>query len=338
MTTYTPHPLIEQLIELQLQFLEQKFSSTETVTFECQQFLSWLKAQTLQDLWQVEQLQQLLQRQILDTPLSAFLIEQIAKQLHFALSHDINASTKIEDVIDVLAVDQLAQYIASKSEHRTKLIHQVVTHPAFSALVSQLIQHALQDYLDHSMNKRVPSVGRFMKMGKTVLESMTDSRLDDTITHYLQKNILKLSVLSEQVLNQHFDDEKLYHFQASLWHKIKTQPLSVLKNYIVLDDLPQTVKLSQQFWDYLRQSDYLKQQLHDGIYTWYIRNQQRPFDLLFQDLNIHQDLLQNQLQALLQPIFQQLIETGYLKQRADDLLRQFYYSDSVYTLLNQHSQ
>jgi hypothetical protein len=30
------------------------------------------------------------------------------------------------------------------------------------------------------MSKRVPGVGRFMKMGKSVLETVTDSNLDDT--------------------------------------------------------------------------------------------------------------------------------------------------------------
>lgn len=335
MTDYTPHPLIEQLIEAHLDFLEQEFGTSSTVQNECQSFFDWFKSQTLQDLWQVEQLQQLIQQQILNTPFSDFFIEQCATHLHFALSHDINDSTKIEDIFDVMAIDRLAQYISSKSEHRIQLVHNIVNHPSFSALISQLIQHTLQDYLDHSMNKRVPNVGRFMKMGKSVLETVTDSRLDDTIANYLQKNILKLSQLSEQVLNQHFDDEKLYHFQANLWHKIKNQPLSVLKNYVVLEDLPQITDLINQFWEYLRQSDYLKQQLHDGIYTWYIRNQQRPFDLLLQDLNIHADLLQNELYNLIEPLIFRLVSTGYFRQRARTLLVKFYYSDATRTLLTQ---
>jgi hypothetical protein len=50
------------------------------------------------------------------------------------------------------------------------------------------------------MSKRVPGVGHFMKMGKSVLETVTDSNLNDTIGHYLQKNILKISQMSEKVL------------------------------------------------------------------------------------------------------------------------------------------
>ncbi len=172
-----------------------------------------------------------------------------------------------------------------------------------------------------------------MKMGKSVLETVTDSNLNDTIGHYLQKNILKLSQMSEQVLNQNFNDEKLYHFQANLWHKIKDMPLSVLKNYIEVQDLTQTVAMGHEIWAHMRQTDYLQQQVHDGVYAWYIRNQERTFDLLLRDLNIDEALIQNELQDLLNPIIQELIRSHYLRDRARYYLEQFYYSDQAQAIL-----
>ena len=173
-----------------------------------------------------------------------------------------------------------------------------------------------------------------MKMGKSVLETVTDSNLDETIAHYLQKNILKLSQMSEHVLNQHFDDEKLYHFQANLWHKIKDMPLTVFRNYIEVQDLPNTVSLGHEIWDHLRQTDYLKQQLHDGIYTWYIRNQERSFDLLLRDLNIDERLVQNELQSLLTPLIQKMVSSKYLRARARIYLEKFYYAETTQNILN----
>jgi len=222
----------------------------------------------------------------------------------------------------------------SKSGHRQRLIKTVVNSPAFSAMITQLIQHSIQDYLDNSvMAKRVPGVSRFMKMGKSVLETVTDSNLDETIGHYLQKNILKLSHMSEHVLNQHFDDEKLYHFQANLWHKIKDMPLTVLKNYIEVQDLPNTVGLGHEIWDHLRQTEYLKQQVHDGVYAWYTRNQERNFDLLLRDLNIDEALIQHELQQLLAPVIQKLVSSEYLRERARVYLEKFYYAETTQNIL-----
>lgn len=332
------HPMIEQLIEAHLDFLEQEFSHTATIQSEFLNFYQWFRKQTLQDIWSFEQINALLQKQVLATPGSHFLIEQISEHLRFALIHPANESTQIADVIPVLTVDKIAQYVASKSGHRQRLIKTVVNSPAFSAMITQLIQHSIQDYLDNSvMAKRVPGVSRFMKMGKSVLETVTDSNLDEAIGHYLQKNILKLSQMSEHVLNQHFDDEKLYHFQANLWHKIKDLPLTVLKNYIEVQDLPNTVGLGHEIWDHLRQTEYLKQQVHDGVYAWYIRNQERSFDLLLRDLNIDEALIQHELQQLLAPVIQKMLSSDYLRMRARAYLEKFYYAETAQKILNIQS-
>ncbi|MEB6676138.1 hypothetical protein [Acinetobacter haemolyticus] len=324
------HPMIEQLIDAQLDFLDHEFAQTETIQHEFKQFYHWFRLQQLQHIWSFEQIFDLIEKQILATPASSFLIEQIAEHIRFALIHPVNDETPIEDVIPVLTIDSIAQYIASKSGHRQRLIKTVVNNPAFSALITQLIQHSIQDYLDNSvMSKRVPGVGQFMKMGKSVLETVTDSNLNNTIGHYLQKNILKISQMSEKVLNQHFNDDKLYHFQANIWHKIKVMPLSVLRNYIEVQDLPRTVAMGHEIWDHIRQSDYLKQQVHDGVYAWYARNQERTFDLLLRDLNIDEDLIQNELNDLLVPVLEQMIQIGYLRQRARSYLEKFYYSEQV---------
>ena len=329
------HPIIEQLIDAQLDFLDQEFNQSETIQTEFVQFYQWFRKQTLQDLWTSEAIHQLIQQQILNTPASSFLVQQIAEHIRFALVHPVNDSSKIADVIPVLTIDKIAQYVASKSGHRQRLIKTVVNNPAFAAMITQLIQHSIQDYMDNSViAKSVPGVSRFMKMGKSVLESVTDTNLDQTIQHYLQKNVQKLTQMSESVLNQHFDEEKLYHFQANLWHKVKDLPLSVLKNYIEVQDLSQTVNLGHEIWDHLRQSDYLKQQVHDGVYAWYVRNQARPFDLLLHDLNIDEALVQQQLQQLLNPVIQKMIAEGYLKQRARHYLEKFYYSEKTQQILN----
>lgn len=330
------HPMIEQLIDAQLDFLDQEFSQSETIQYEFKQFYHWLQLQQLQHIWSFEQIFKLIEKQILATPASPFLIEQIAEHIRFALIHPLNDSTTIEEVIPVLTIDSIAQYVAGKAEHRQRLIQTIVNNPAFSALITQLIQHSIQDYLDNSvMSKRVPGVGHFMKMGKSVLETVTDSNLNETIGHYLQKNILKISQMSEKVLNQHFNDDKLYHFQANLWHKIKLMPISILRNYFEVQDLPQTVGLGHEIWDHIRQTPYLKQQVHDGVYAWYARNQERTFDLLLRDLNIDEDLIQNELNNLLFPVLQQVIQTGYLRQRARAHLEKFYYSEQVHEILKK---
>lgn len=332
------HPLVEQLIDAQLSFLDQEFTQSGTIKAEFNEFYLWFRKQPLKQLWSFDQINALLQKQVLDTAASSFLIEQITDHIRFALIHPVNDNTLIEDIIPVATIDKIAQYVASKSSHRQALIKRIVNNPSFSSMLTQLIHHSIQDYIDNSvMNKKVPGVGRFMKMGKSVLESVTDTNLDDTVKHYLQKNIIKISQLSEQVINQQFDDNKLYHFQANLWHRIKKIPIGVLRNYVEVNDLPNTVGMGHEIWDHIRQTDYLKKQVHDGILTWYVRNEERPFDLILNDINIDEALIQNELQALLEPVIQSMISSEHLKSRARVYLEKFYYSDETLKILNIES-
>lgn len=332
------NPVIEQLIDAQLDFLDREFNESKTVQDEFINFYQWFRQQRLQDIWSFEKINHLLQKQILATPASNFLIEQIADHIRFAIVHPVNDETTIEDIIPVTTIDKIALYVASKSSHRKALIKKIVNNPSFSSMLTELIHHSIQDYVDNSvMNKKVPGVGRFMKMGKSVLETVTDTNLDDTVKHYLQKNIIKISQLSENVLNRNFDDNKLYHFQANLWHKVKTAPISNIKKYIEVNDLPKTVNLGHEIWEHLRQTDYLKKQVHDGVYAWYVRNQERNFDQILSDINIDQALVENELQQLLAPVIKTMISTDHLRTRARIYLEKFYYSDEVLNILKIES-
>lgn len=326
---------IEQLIDAHLEFLDQEFSHLDTIQNEFIHFSQWFRQQKLQDIWSFADINALIQKQILATPASESLISQIADHIRFALEHPSNDHTRVEDIISVHTIDKIALYVSSKSAHRQALIKRIVNNPAFSSMLTELIHHSIQDYIDNSvMNKKVPGVSRFMKMGKSVLESVTDSNLDDTVKHYLQKNIIKISQISEQVINQHFDDNKLYHFQANLWHKIKQVPLASIKSYVEVNDLPKTVAMGHEVWEHIRQTDYLKQQVHDGIYAWYSRNQENTFDHILKDINIDESLVQHELTSLLTPVLQKMISSDHLKQRARVYLEKFYYSDKALEILN----
>lgn len=85
---------------------------------EFEQFYHWLGSRQLQHLWTFEQIQHLIQKADFRYPASDFLIEQIAEHIRFALIHPANETATVEDVIPVLTIDRIAQYVASKEEHR----------------------------------------------------------------------------------------------------------------------------------------------------------------------------------------------------------------------------
>ena len=71
------HPMIEQLIDAQLDFLDHEFAQAETVQHEFKQFYHWLRLQQLQQVWSFEQIFKLIEKQILNTPASSFLMNKL---------------------------------------------------------------------------------------------------------------------------------------------------------------------------------------------------------------------------------------------------------------------
>ena len=49
-------PMIEQLIDAQLDFLDHEFAQAETVQHEFKQFYHWLRLQQLQHIWSFDQI------------------------------------------------------------------------------------------------------------------------------------------------------------------------------------------------------------------------------------------------------------------------------------------
>lgn len=331
----TIKPKAQALLDAQIKFIEVQLGQKQTIIDEFMGFFEWLTQQKVGDLWRHPQVNALLQQQILNTKASTSLISLIEQHIALALDHPDNVSTKIEAVLDVNTIDEIAQYIASKTEHRKTLIKQLVNNSAYVELMTNIVQQSIKDFMDNAMlTKKVPGMGSLMKVGKSVLERASDNSLDDNLRNYLHKNFSKISNLSERLINQYLDDDKVYHLQAKFWHSIKVAPLSAVKNYILIEDLPHTVGLGHKIWDHLRQTEYLQRQVSAGVAHWIDTHQNDTFAKVLADINVDQDLIRSELADLCLPIIEKLVIDGYLSDRIRFYLMQFYASDEVSAILH----
>ena len=135
----TINPKAQALLDAQIKFIEAKLTQKQMIIDEFMGFFEWFTQQKVGDLWQHPQVNALLQQQILNTKASTSLISLIEQHIALALDHPDNVSTKIDDVLDVNTVDEIAQYIASKPDHRKALIKQLVNNSAYVELMTNII-------------------------------------------------------------------------------------------------------------------------------------------------------------------------------------------------------
>lgn len=329
------HPVIEQLIQSHVDFITQQILNTEILKEEAHEITTWLFTQKLADFFSFEHVLAAIEHLFFEKKASDLLKSDIAQHLQVLLLHPLNQTTQFKDIIDSAHVHQLASYIASKTTHRQKFIQDIVHHPAFARLFTDLIQQVLHDYFENSMSNQRPSVSRFMKMGKSVFENMTDLNFTKTLTAYLEKNIHKFGDLSEKLLNQQFDDDKFFTLQTNLWEHIKHLPLNTLCQYIEVTDLEHTVHLAEQFPQHLSETDYIKQQLHDHVSLWYAKYQSEPMAHIFNTIHCNEQDFEHYIIATFMPILQKIIHQDVIQDKIAKKLREFYYAEHTLHLLKQ---
>lgn len=324
----------DALIQAHLQHILTQLQSSETLSAEVDALMDWLSQQALSTLLPLSRIQQIAQQYALDLPLTNQLRDDIVSIIQNALDHPANKTTTLAEIIPSDSVETVARYLSEQKQHRETLIHEIFSNPAYAKMLSQTISHAITDYMENNViAKKVPGMGSLMKLGKSALESATNSNFDSALQQYLNKNINSIIGISEKMANKHLDDAQVYNIINQIWQGISRQKLSQARQYAPTQTVQDSAVMVHDTWNHLRTTPFIQQQVMDGIAHWYARNQQRsPMDLLA-DLNVSADTIRTEIQHSALPIIQLAIESGYPAQRIEALLRQFYESDVAQAIL-----
>lgn len=324
----------EALIQAHLQQILNQLQSAETLSAEVDALMTWLSQQALSTLVPLARIQQLAQQYALDLPLTERLHDDVVSIIQNALDHPANQTTTLSEIIPADSVETVARYLSEQKQHRETLIHEIFSNPAYAKMLSQTISHAITDYMENNViAKKVPGMGSLMKLGKSALESATNSNFDSALQQYLNKNINSIIGISEKMANKHLDDAQVYAIIKQIWQGISQQKLSKARQYAPASTVQDSAVMVHDTWNHLRSTPFIQQQVMDGIAHWYARNQQRsPMDLLA-DLNVSADTIRSEIQHSALPIIQLAIDSGYPAQRIEALLRQFYESDAAQAIL-----
>lgn len=324
----------ERLIQAQLQHILDQIQSAEVVNQEVDALINTLSQQSISKLISLESIQSIAQQYILSHPIQEHLLQQVTSQIQCAIFHPQNAEFKLQQLVPDATVENIADYLSTQKQHREALIHRIFSNPAYAQMLSQTISHAINDYMENNvLAKKMPGVGGLMKFGKSVIERATDSNLDDALQGYLNKNINNLIAVSEKMANRHLNDQQVHQLIIQGWKSVRKQPISVVQKFVTTENINEVATVVSETWEHLRQTDYIRTQINDGITHWYEQHQHTPLATLMKDVNIDSAGIQQEVKNIILPIIQQLISDGYIATRVESLLREFYESDMVSAIL-----
>ena len=124
------------------------------------------------------------------------------------------------------------------------------------------------------------------------------------------------------------DAKQIHHVADQVWHKIKGAPLSLGKQYISDSDIEFALKEGAKVWNHVR-----KAMLNELIESWFNEFAGRDGFSLLADLNISREQLLEEILVFAQPVVAEMLASGFIEQRIEAQLGDFYNSPVVAELL-----
>lgn len=334
MERMTMHPKASALLEAHAQHILAQFNPDQLATTlerEGQAVLDWLAARPINRLVSVERITSIAQNYVLGQALSAELQAEILSLIQHGIASPINQNTYIHQLIEHQHYSKIVETVASHEQLRNDIIHAVVTNPMYGKLLSEVIFHALSDYMvQNPLTKSVPGMSSLMKMGKGLVESAGSG----AIKGYLQKNIQNLVGLSEKVIVNALDSKQIHQIAEYVWHEVKAEPLSKGTSYLKSGDVELAVSVGSDVWNHFRQTAYAQQMLSTLLAHWFSRNGEKSALTLLAELNISRETLLQEIIVSAQPVVAELLASGFFAERVRSQLEAFYSLESVSQLLD----
>ncbi|PTQ91084.1 hypothetical protein [Agitococcus lubricus] len=307
-----------------------------TLSREVNAFLDWASQCPINKVVAVERLQQVALHYVLAQSPSAGLIEQILTIAKAAFRSPLNQTTYVHQLIEHKDFLAIVDKIASHEQLKKDIIHTAVGNPVYAKLLSDIVFHALSDYLvnENPLAKKVPGMSSLMKMGKGLMDSTGgNAAIESALRSYLHKNMQSIVDLSEKVLLRTLDAKQIHHVADQLWHKIKGSPLSVIQQYINDNDIEFATQEGVKLWNHFRQTAYAKSLLQELIGVWFNHFAHKDGVSLLADLQISRDDLVREINAFAEPVVAEMLASGFLAERIEAQLSEFYGSEAVSKLL-----
>ncbi len=329
------HVKAAALLEAHSQHLLAQVNSDNlpaTLTREVNAFLDWANVTPINRVISVERLQTFAVDYVLNQAPTEGLRLQITTLAQAAFNSPLNSQTYVHQLIEHKNYLAIVEKIASHDSLKKDIIHAAIANPVYAKLLSDVVFHALSDYLLHEnpLAKKVPGMSSLMKMGKGLMESTGgNGAIESAIRSYLHKNMQSIVDLSEKVLIRTLDAKQIHHVAEQMWHKIKAEPLSTSQQYLNNSDIEFASQVGIDIWNHLRQTPYMQALLKELIAVWFNTFAHKDGLTLLADVNITREILLKEAQLFAEPVVVEMLQSGFLAERVTVQLTEFYSLDIV---------
>lgn len=331
--------LLEQHVKHELAALKGA-KLKKSVANELDELFALTESVTLNRVSSVEQVMAVIQRIVIDMELDAGLPELAADMATEVLNSAVQAETPLKDIISREQATAFLEEALELRQQREQIIREVMAHPVYQELVSNVVYHGLVNYLyeDNLITKAVPGVGSMMKFGKRMANKAVpglDETFERRLKAWLSDSLPGLITRSEQFLHKALTDDELRDSVMAAWISLEERSLADLNDGLGDVQLQEFVVLGYEFWLTFRQTPYFRACALAVVEHLFARYGDQPLGVLLQDIGVTRALVMSEIEAHGLPLVDVLRDEGYLEALLRRRLQPFYKSAAVGKILSQ---
>ncbi|MFV8571504.1 hypothetical protein ACNQ6O_09900 [Marinobacter sp. SBS5] len=311
---------------------------TKFLETEVDELLHHADTITLEQLVSAEQVMGVIRRIVVNMELDAGIPELAGEMAAKVTSAPVQAETTLGEI---LSREQAAAFVEETLElrqQRERFIAEIMAHPVYQELVSNVVYHGLVNYLyeDNLLARSVPGVGSMMKFGKKVANKAVpglDETFERRIKAWLSDSLPGLITRSEQFLQKALTDDELRDSVMAAWVSLEGTTIAELNEGMGDVRLQEFVVLGYEFWLNFRKTPYFEGCARAVVDHLYEKYGSVPVIDLLQDLGVTREVIVTELKELALPVVDVLREEGYLEALLRRRLGAFYRSAAAKKLL-----
>jgi len=293
---------------------------------------------TLEKFISVDQVMGVIRRIAVNMDLDAGIPELAAEMATEVMNAPVQSETTLGEI---LSRDQASAFIEEALElrqQRERIISEIMAHPVYQELVSNVVYHGLVNYLyeDNLLTRSVPGVGSMMKFGKKMANKAVpglDETFERRIKAWLSDSLPGLITRSEQFLHKALTDDELRDTVMAAWVTLENVTIAELKDGLDDVELQEFVVMGYDFWLHFRKTQYFDGCAQAVVEHLFAKYGGRPVMDLLQDVGVTREVIVTEVEQLALPIVDVLRQEGYVEALLRRRLGAFYQSAAAKKLL-----
>jgi len=305
---------------------------------EVDELLGYAEKVPLGRLISPEQVMGVIKRIAVNMELDAGIPELAAEMAAEVLKAPVQADTTLGDILSREQASGFIEEALELRQQRERIISEIMAHPVYQELVSNVVYHGLVNYLyeDNLITRSVPGVGSVMKFGKKMANKAVpglDETFERRIKAWLAESLPGLIVRSEQFLHRALTDDELRDSVMAAWVSLENQTIAELQDGLGEVELQEFVVLGYDFWLNFRKTAYFEGCTRAVVEHLFAKYGDRPVMDLLNDIGVTREVIVTEIAELGLPIIDVLHKEGYVEALVRRRLGSFYKSAAAKKLL-----